>query len=114
MSLNCRSSLLPLKPSRVDPKGGGHVFLVHGQACAKSLTRPQCGFAGGGTPPSKMFVIDVKDLMGSEWRVRPAALVLRLALVSALFLPCSYLYRVPAPCSPASQARSTTPLLFNR
>ncbi|EFN50639.1 expressed protein [Chlorella variabilis] len=53
---------------RVDPKGGGHVFLVHGQACMRSQTRPQCGFTGGGTPPAKMFMIDVKDLLQGDWR----------------------------------------------
>lgn len=53
---------------RVDPKGQGNTFLVHGQACLKSQTRPQCAFTGGSTPPAKMFVVDVKDLMQSDWR----------------------------------------------
>ena len=54
---------------RVDPKGTGHLFLVHGQACLKSATRPQCSFEGGSAPPAKTFVIDVKELMAGDWRV---------------------------------------------
>ncbi len=53
----------------MDPKGAGHMFLVHGQACVKSQTRPQCSFTGGGAPPAKMFSIDVKELMQGDWRV---------------------------------------------
>jgi hypothetical protein len=54
---------------RVDPLASGHVFLVHGQACVKTQARQQCSFTGGGTPPAKMFMIDVKDLMQADWRV---------------------------------------------
>ena len=53
----------------MDPKGAGHLFLVHGQACLKSAARPQCSFEGGSAPPAKMFVIDVKELMAGDWRV---------------------------------------------
>ncbi|KAL4860184.1 Vacuolar protein sorting/targeting protein 10 [Chlorella vulgaris] len=53
---------------RVDPLASGHVFLVHGQACVKTQARQQCSFTGGGTPPAKMFMIDVKDLMQADWR----------------------------------------------
>ncbi|KAL4423249.1 hypothetical protein ABPG77_000041 [Micractinium sp. CCAP 211/92] len=53
---------------RVDPKAAGHLFLVHGQACLKSTTHPNCTFMGGSTPPGRMFAIDVRDLLGSDWR----------------------------------------------
>lgn len=46
------------------------MFLVHGQACLKSTTHPNCTFMGGSTPPGRMFAIDVRDLLGSDWRVR--------------------------------------------
>lgn len=54
---------------RVDPKGAGHVFLVHGQACVKTSARPQCTWQGGGAPPAKMFHVDVRQLMAGDWRV---------------------------------------------
>jgi len=57
----------------VDPKGAGSLFLVHGQACLKTTTRPKCSFEGGSAPPAKLFVINIKELIGSEWRVRRRA-----------------------------------------
>lgn len=64
-------------PCSVDPKGLGHTFMVHGAACLKSTTKPNCTFTGGGAPPAKMFVIDVKDLLGSDWRVGGCACMYR-------------------------------------
>lgn len=60
-------------PARIDPKAAGHLFLVHGQACLKSTTRPNCTFTGGATLPGRMFPIDVRDLLGSDWRVSASA-----------------------------------------
>lgn len=53
---------------RVDPKGSGSTFLVHGQACLKSTTKPKCSFEGGGLPPAKLLQLNIKELMGGDWR----------------------------------------------
>ena len=53
---------------RVDPHGSAHVFIVHGTACLKTEAHPNCGFTGGSTPPSKMFIVDAKEMLGSRWR----------------------------------------------
>jgi hypothetical protein len=59
---------------RVDPSGGGRVFLVHGQACARSEARPACTYAGGGGgPPGKLFSVDVRELLGADFRECDAA-----------------------------------------
>lgn len=55
---------------RVDPKGSGSTFLVHGQACLKSTTKPKCSFEGGGLPPAKLLQLNIRELMGGDWRVR--------------------------------------------
>ncbi|GAB4816671.1 hypothetical protein N2152v2_003717 [Parachlorella kessleri] len=52
----------------VDASGGGHVFVAHGHSCTKNPARPACTWTGGGTPPAKMYVIDVKDLMREDLR----------------------------------------------
>lgn len=54
---------------RTDPKGLGHLFIIHGQACLRSSTKPNCSFTGGGAPPAKLYALDVKELMGGDWRV---------------------------------------------
>jgi sortilin len=59
---------------RVDPSGGGRVFLVHGQACARSEARPACTYmGGGGGPPGKLFSVDVRELLGADFRECDAA-----------------------------------------
>ena len=55
---------------RVDPKGSGSTFIVHGQACLKSTTKPKCSLEGGGQPPAKLLQLNIKELMGGDWRVR--------------------------------------------
>lgn len=53
---------------RVSPSGGGHVFVVHGQACVRTEEHPSCTFVGGEVPPSRMFVLDLKELMQGDWK----------------------------------------------
>jgi hypothetical protein len=53
---------------RMDPSGAGHIFLVHGTACLRTPTHPSCSFEGGAAPPSKMFSVDIRDLMAGEWK----------------------------------------------
>lgn len=55
---------------RVEPRGASHVFVVHGRACP-TRAAPGCTHTGGpgaGAPPGKMYVVDVKSLMGASWR----------------------------------------------
>lgn len=54
---------------RIDLQNSGSVFLVHGTACLKTEAHPTCSFTGGSAPPSKIFVIDVQELIGGRWRV---------------------------------------------
>jgi sortilin len=63
---------------RIEPRGASHVFIVHGKACRRSPTHQACGWdaagggAGGGgaasSPPGRMYVLDVRTLMGPDWR----------------------------------------------
>lgn len=53
---------------RISPGGTSTVFVVHGLACLKTEMHPQCGFAGGSAPPGKMYSIDVKDILGGDWK----------------------------------------------
>jgi hypothetical protein len=68
----CPPNWIGLLPSsrRVDPSGGSHIFYAHGHSCTKNPARPACTWTGGGSPPAKIYAVDVKDLMRDDWRVR--------------------------------------------
>jgi len=60
---------------RIEPRGASHVFIVHGKACRRSPTHQACGWEAGGSggggpasPPGRMYVLDVRSLMGPDWR----------------------------------------------
>ena len=56
---------------RVEPNASSHVFLVHGQACAKSEHHPTCSHTEEGTTPmGKLYAIDFEEIMAEDWRVR--------------------------------------------
>ena len=55
--------------ARVEPKGDSHVFIVHGEACHKTNINPTCSQDRYGTAQGRMYVLDFKALMGSDWRV---------------------------------------------
>ena len=56
---------------RVEPKAASHVFVVHGQACLKSPQHPTCSHTREGVKPAgKIYVVDLKPIMGADWRVR--------------------------------------------
>lgn len=60
-----------LRGIRVEPKAASHVFVVHGQACLKTPQHPTCSHTKEGTKPAgKIYVIDLKPIMGVDWRVR--------------------------------------------
>jgi hypothetical protein len=55
----------------VEPKAASHVFVVHGQACLKSPQHPTCSHTREGVKPAgKNYVVDLKPIMGADWRVR--------------------------------------------
>lgn len=61
-----------LECSRVEPKATSHVFVVHGQACLTTPAHPTCTHSKEGTKPvGKIYVVDLKPVLGSDWRVRP-------------------------------------------
>ena len=58
---------------RVEPKAASHVFVVHGQACLHSPTHPTCTHTKEGVKPAgKSYVVDLKPILGSDWRVLPS------------------------------------------
>ena len=58
---------------RVEPKATSHVFVVHGQACLRSPQNPTCSHTKEGVKPAgKIYVVDLKPILGSDWRVRGA------------------------------------------
>ena len=45
--------------------------MVHGQACLKTPAHPSCTHTKEGTKPGgKIYVVDLKPVLGSDWRVR--------------------------------------------
>lgn len=55
---------------RVEPKAASHVFVVHGQACLHSPAHPTCTHTKEGVKPAgKSYVVDLKPILGSDWRV---------------------------------------------
>ena len=55
---------------RVEPKATSHVFVVHGQACLTTPAHPSCTHSKEGTKPvGKIYVVDLKPVLGSDWRV---------------------------------------------
>ncbi|KAK9828958.1 hypothetical protein WJX72_003046 [[Myrmecia] bisecta] len=54
---------------RVEPKSASHVFVVHGEACLKTSEHPTCSYTMSGQPPvGKAYVIDLKQVMGDDWK----------------------------------------------
>ncbi|CAL5221253.1 g3408 [Coccomyxa viridis] len=54
---------------RVEPKATSHVFVVHGQACLTTPAHPTCTHTKEGTKPvGKIYVVDLKPVLGSDWR----------------------------------------------
>jgi hypothetical protein len=54
----------------VEPKAASHVFVVHGQACLHSPAHPTCTHTKEGVKPAgKSYVVDLKPILGSDWRV---------------------------------------------
>ena len=67
---------------RVEPNASSHVFLVHGQACAKSEHHPTCSHTEEGTTPmGKLYAIDFEEIMAEDWRVRALAVLMRLHIM---------------------------------
>lgn len=56
---------------RVEPQGASHVFIVHGSECRKSAAHPSCTFDPTVAWQRKgmMYVIDIKAIMGDDWKV---------------------------------------------
>ena len=47
------------------------MFVVHGQACLHSPAHPTCTHTKEGVKPTgKSYVVDLKPILGSDWRVR--------------------------------------------
>ncbi|BDA42979.1 Vacuolar protein sorting/targeting protein 10 [Coccomyxa sp. Obi] len=63
------SEAIDIQNIRVEPKAASHVFVVHGQACLKTPQHPTCSHTKEGTKPAgKIYVIDLKPIMGADWR----------------------------------------------
>ena len=55
---------------RVEPTATSHTFMVHGEACARSAANPTCTHdKEGQIPAGKLYVVDVKAVMGTDWVV---------------------------------------------
>eukprot|EP00884_Botryococcus_braunii_P007264 jgi/Botrbrau1/16539/Bobra.0327s0006.1 len=54
---------------RVEPSATSHIFVVHGKACKQTPDQPTCSGSGqDDVPPGRMYVIDIKDVMGVDWK----------------------------------------------
>ncbi len=59
--------------------GGGvlamsHMCVVHGKACEKRPENPTCSHVRADAYPSgKMYIVDMRAIMGMDWRVRLAS-----------------------------------------
>jgi hypothetical protein len=48
-----------------------HMFVVHGKACEKRPEARTCSHARHGADPvGKMYIVDFRPLMGTDWRAR--------------------------------------------
>lgn len=79
---------------RVEPGATSHIFVVHGKACKKSDEKPRCSAIGqDDVPPGRMYVVDIRDLMGVDWKVRgliwhEEGQGRRVSLVVLHYVPC--------------------------
>jgi len=53
---------------RVAPGGSSNIFYVIGTACVKSSAHPDCTFDGGSYAPGLMFVVNLPELVGDDWK----------------------------------------------
>lgn len=54
----------------MEPSATSHIFVVHGKACKKTIDQPTCSASGqDDVPPGRMYVIDIRDIMGADWKV---------------------------------------------
>ncbi len=50
------------------------MFVVHGKACEKRPENPTCSHVRADAYPSgKMYIVDMRAIMGMDWRVRLAS-----------------------------------------
>ena len=46
------------------------MFIVHGEACRKDQQHPTCSQDRYSSNQGRMFSLDIKGVMGNDWRVR--------------------------------------------
>ena len=46
------------------------MFVVHGAACRPTERYPTCTHTQGRMPAGKMYLLDIKAILGSDFRVR--------------------------------------------
>lgn len=69
-----RASLTSACHNRVEPSAASHMFVVHGKACEKRPENPTCSHVRADAYPSgKMYIVDMRAIMGMDWRVRLAS-----------------------------------------
>ena len=55
------------------------MFVVHGSACQQSEAYPTCSHtASYSMPAGKMYVLDMRELLGNDFQVGSDELLLRL------------------------------------
>ena len=88
--LSCAGRMPPLPATfATRPPSPPHPCAIR-QACLKSTTKPKCSFEGGGLPPAKLVQLNIRELMGGDWRVRQEGippLILAASLATCLLLP---------------------------
>ena len=63
-----------VRAGRVEPSAASHMFVVHGKACEKRPEHQTCTHTrSGANPAGRMYILDFRPLMGTDWRVRLAA-----------------------------------------
>ena len=45
------------------------MFVVHGAACRPTERYPTCTYTQGRMPAGKMYLLDIKTILGSDFRV---------------------------------------------
>lgn len=66
-----------VRAGRVEPSAASHMFVVHGKACEKRPEHPTCTHTrSDANPAGRMYILDFRPLMGTDWRVRLAASLL--------------------------------------